>query len=109
MTPTSAQACNEDPQTTLALSKSALSSGAEAVTPLGQPVCGNAEIPENCLQALYRREAARRRLPYATSTRLCGLFGTCCFLSANKSSTPCQEIGSQVIVRMGVASLTFLL
>ena len=93
MTPTSAQACNSDPRASLALNESALSSGAEAVTPPGQPVCGNAEIPENGLQALYRREPARRWRPYTARTRLCGLFGTCCFLSVAKSSIPCQEIG----------------
>ena len=49
MTPTSAQACNAGPRATLALNESALSSGVEAVKQLGQPVCGNAEIPENGL------------------------------------------------------------
>ena len=54
MTPTSARACNADLRATLALNESALSSGAEAVTPLGQPVCGNAESPRDDFEAHFR-------------------------------------------------------
>ena len=56
MTPTSTQACNADPQATLALNESALSHRAEAVTPLGQPVRRNADVAGDGLQALSADE-----------------------------------------------------
>lgn len=89
MTPTSAQACNAGPRATLALNESALSSGAEAVTPLGQPVCGNAEILGEGFEALSTDEPlesgrlALHRFSAAPAlrTRSCRLFETCCFNS----------------------------
>ena len=110
MTLISARACNADPRATLALNEIALRSGAEAITPLGQPVCGNAEIPGDGFEALSADEPlesgrlALHRFLAAPALRKWSnvRFETWCFLSVVKASIPCQEIGSHYMHRKRV-------